>query len=471
MTPNAPLVNGAEHRLACSFCGKVWPTNAQRASHESAAHRLNHKGKKITEMGYPEPTRRQLERVATHVVESIPDEDFYPSMLYRGSMPVSRVRTVYNYFRAAMELDMKTTAEMTTRSSGRLHSSPLAHLTGLHSYVTQKPTWDTWGTRFLAHPELLEKTSHLREYLEYLRREGGLRERKLTPIERWSPYANRNGINAWRYKAAERAPQIIVPQRWPYISYETPEETDGLDILRLVDEVVPKTIPQQVREDLCQDLVVAILMGEQAIENIQDALPQFTRKAFKMNPSKYGGVSMEMEVAEGLTVGGLIQGTVSAVGLCNRCENARDDLKDGVCGSCWEAMERELRNLQRSVPGEYSKREYAKPCKDVVFTKDDLDGDRDWERAFFKQEGETVERGRMRKKEEEGFIVGPRDARDQRGTHGLKRLRDRPGQHDYYYKTASIAKRGFKHVMKGDEIGAADEFWSVNDLLLSASHS
>jgi hypothetical protein len=47
-------------------------------------------------------------RLKEHLVQPYEEAEFYPVMLYRGATPLGRVKAIYNYFTAAMEMELST---------------------------------------------------------------------------------------------------------------------------------------------------------------------------------------------------------------------------------------------------------------------------------------------------------------------------------------------------------------------------
>lgn len=101
----------------------------------------------------------------------------------------------------------------------------------------------------------------------------------------------REGVTAWwREKIARkhkpREPRVEL--QYPYIQKPTAEHQLLLD----VHHAIPAGIPHELRADLCQDLIVAVLSGETTVENIPDVIASYAKQARKILPDRWRTVSL-----------------------------------------------------------------------------------------------------------------------------------------------------------------------------------
>jgi hypothetical protein len=96
---------------------------------------------------------------------------------------------------------------------------------------------------------------------------------------------------AWAEKYA--APIKPIPAFWPFAVRQAPAEHDMLHVI----DAMTRRVPEQWRQDVCQDLVVAVLSGEVSLANLRDALPKYLREVFKAHPIKYGPLSIHAPFA------------------------------------------------------------------------------------------------------------------------------------------------------------------------------
>lgn len=81
---------------------------------------------------------------------------------------------------------------------------------------------------------------------------------------------------------------------WPYMKVDDPRY-EG--VIREVNEAVSREIPDAIRSDICQEIVVSVLMGEVTQKEIKSAVKSHMRRHFKMFPTKgYQVVSLDAPI-------------------------------------------------------------------------------------------------------------------------------------------------------------------------------
>ena len=93
-----------------------------------------------------------------------------------------------------------------------------------------------------------------------------------------------------QYRSGNSTRVEPIPELWPY-------GCDDRLCLR-INEIVPRGIPEDVRADVCQELVLAVLAGDVELENASKSLPQATRVAF----GQAFMWRLDWTMADGLTV-------------------------------------------------------------------------------------------------------------------------------------------------------------------------
>lgn len=77
---------------------------------------------------------------------------------------------------------------------------------------------------------------------------------------------------------------------WPYLrSFDN----EDYRLMERVNLLVPRTFPESVRADMCQELLVDIISGDLEIDNAQSRIAEYARRAFKFEPSKFGPLSLD----------------------------------------------------------------------------------------------------------------------------------------------------------------------------------
>lgn len=209
-----------------------------------------------------------------------------PLLLFRGGLTPVRAKTCWNFLRASMEAELPNMTCITEASSGL--NDP-AHLCGFHA----KSGWQRMGmlgffSRVLQSPAVLKQEPRLKDYIYWVVDQTHMA--RLFTLDR-IPETNIWSTRDWRRPPkAPRKQREGIAEFYPFIT-STP--TKDHELLLAVERLVPKAIPSDVRADICQDILVAILTGEQSLENIKDATPQFVKRLYREMPSRYGHLSLE----------------------------------------------------------------------------------------------------------------------------------------------------------------------------------
>lgn len=72
-----------------------------------------------------------------------------------------------------------------------------------------------------------------------------------------------------------------------------------IEMVDFVNQVVPKSFNPHIRDDLCQDILVAIVAGELKLENIGGALQKFTRDLYRLFPTLEAPKSLDQRLYSG----------------------------------------------------------------------------------------------------------------------------------------------------------------------------
>lgn len=89
---------------------------------------------------------------------------------------------------------------------------------------------------------------------------------------------------------------------WPYVrSFDN----DDYALMKYVNEIVPRALPEHVRADVCQDILVDVVSGEISADQLKNKMKEYVRRAYKFMPSKFGAVSLDAFIygEEGATFG------------------------------------------------------------------------------------------------------------------------------------------------------------------------
>lgn len=222
------------------------------------------------------------------VVTPKQDEQFYPLLLYKGGVSMGRVQALWNFARALKAMNCTSISDAVKFSA----TSPDAnHLLGLHARL-QNLAVRSWLSRLWQTPEVAELDPEMPDYLGDFA--GGHPERFYFELTRVPRYAIWKTTRAWRInentEGHRKARRPIAANVWPFIT-NVPARSD--DFLLEVDACVPKSLPEQVRQDVCQDLIVSVLSGEISLLELQGSVKRHVQEVFKQHPMKYGPLSLD----------------------------------------------------------------------------------------------------------------------------------------------------------------------------------
>ncbi len=211
------------------------------------------------------------------------ERDLMPLLLFNGSKSMGEIQGMWNFSRVLKTVGVRSLNEavIVARESQRVR-----HLCGLHrpGIGVQGGGLVSFARRLLSAPKVMALDPDLPDYLRELVPHTSLFT--LNPIARWSPWSNQ----AWR--RPHRGDGIVVPEVWPFAS-DGLAGVDGFDLVLLVDAAVPKTLPEVVRQEVCQDLLLAVLDGTIAAQDLVGSAGEFTAAVFRRYPIKYGPLSLD----------------------------------------------------------------------------------------------------------------------------------------------------------------------------------
>lgn len=296
------LVTSAEmFKGWCASCIASWGATANHAviaagvsAHAAAQQR-------------PEPpTARSYERLKDRIAERRPDAWFIPMLLYIGGQSIGQMQANWNFLQAMYELEVMTTGQAFKLGK---ESHDVLHICGRHAPMASM-SLGGFISRVINSPEVWNDVEpQMRNYIrEFIHSQGGNFLSLCGPRQRIDRYAEpgTKTRRSWRrdanYKsrASKKTERIAweqkyggvikpVPNFWPFAVRQAPTEHE---MLNAIDHLT-RGIPEQWRQDVCQDLVVAVLAGEVTLNNLKDALPEYVRGVFHAHPMKYGDLSID----------------------------------------------------------------------------------------------------------------------------------------------------------------------------------
>lgn len=212
-----------------------------------------------------------------------------PLLMYRGALTLGRAHRLWNTIIAAMEQEA-TASDITQR----LTANPdFSHLCGIERALAFSSLRSFCG-RLTDNPKVMAEMPGLEEYLDWLilpyQRLGSL-----TRVSEIAPNRRSMGAGGWRYYGPRPRvhPHKTSDITYPFLIHDggKPEHT----LLRRVTAAV-RTHNLDLRADLCQDLIVGILAGEFAEDDLALPAREVAKRAAKLYPDKYRAVSLDEEI-------------------------------------------------------------------------------------------------------------------------------------------------------------------------------
>jgi len=204
---------------------------------------------------------------------------FRPLLLYRGNMNYGHAHRLWNMTVLMMASECETLSD----GIKVLHNPNFAQLCGPVKAVPKTTLMSFFG-RLWNSPDVTDVLPGMTEYVKSMR----LGPCWLTPVELESDH---QFVAPWRvsnhpdfYPQAEKPENGIRNLFYPYIAHDPEKKTDGHKIAVMVNEMVPRWLPEGIRADACQELVVGLLSGEVPAGEAHDWVHKYVNKMFKMHP-------------------------------------------------------------------------------------------------------------------------------------------------------------------------------------------
>lgn len=214
-----------------------------------------------------------------YIVESLEREkDLRPLLLFRGQATEHRARTMFALIRLLRDNDVPTPPDAVSL----LEALPdERHRSGLHAKTLPSMSLTRWIARLKQAPAVFDIDRNLREYVEWVWNSIPPRSRFLLAPISATAYRSRR---AWRLvqKALGEPTQL-----YPFI---TKDRTADNAILAAVHSAVPKYLAEDIRADVCQDLIVSILTGEVSLDNLSEIVPQHLKAHRDMYGDRWANV-------------------------------------------------------------------------------------------------------------------------------------------------------------------------------------
>ncbi len=217
-----------------------------------------------------------------------------PLVMYRGRLSLGDIHRMWNLVISAMEHEA-TLADITQR----LQLNPQFS----HLCAPSKPRVSSsvcsFAGRLTDNPKVMGEMPGLAEYLDWLippyKRMGSLE--RVSEIT----YRSRNmGAGGWRrLMSRPRQPRDLHKTSeivYPFLIHDGGKPEHAL--LKKVMAAVPRGDSDRFA-DMCQDLIVGILSGDFAEDDLALPAKEVRRRVYAMSPGKYGDLSLDAPRGDG----------------------------------------------------------------------------------------------------------------------------------------------------------------------------
>lgn len=239
----------------------------------------------------------KFETLANDVVRPGIENHLVPLALYRGALSLGQVQAKWNFAIAMMHAECEDYSEAVHLSN----NSEFAHLCEPFRKISHTPM-KSFFSRLEQHPDITNNVPGLTEYVKLM--SPGWQLEKVPLIDNF----RRSSVpwRVWREKKkpgreAKPKPVKLVDQSTPFYPFviHKPKVNDGsYDMMMLVNNAVPRSLPDHIRADICQDLILGILEGAITVDEVKASVKSFSRKVFEMHPMKYGHISLDAPLGD-----------------------------------------------------------------------------------------------------------------------------------------------------------------------------
>jgi hypothetical protein len=234
-----------------------------------------------------------LSALQNEIIKPGVERKLVPLALYRGTRSMGHIQRWWNFSIAMMKSECRDFSEGVFLSHNPEYSQLLGperkvEYRGIHSFFS----------RLALNPKVTDNISGLSEYV----RELCPNPFQLSPVDLYS--ANKS-CAPWRiYRPKIQAPGNIKDtdvktkdRMYPYVVHEPENPINRLTIL--VNSVVPRGIPLEFRADICQDLIVDLLAGDLAEDQLIGSPRKYVgQKMRQYKVHGYNEVSLETELID-----------------------------------------------------------------------------------------------------------------------------------------------------------------------------
>lgn len=223
-----------------------------------------------------------LEKLADHIIMPGIDKHLEPLLYFRGHASLGRIHRLWNFTLAAKIQGCASMSDIVKLS----HNPEFSHLCGTTNPVKMVGAVG-FMNRLRQSPEVTANVPELTEWCKYILPD-------FWTYQRVSPFSAQKRCAWWRTYSPKKigrsrnVKQLCSADRlfYPFIAYD-PRRSDGASVIEAVNLAVPHGLPEDIRADICQDMVCAILAGDLRLEDVKGGVADFVRRGRKMFANKW----------------------------------------------------------------------------------------------------------------------------------------------------------------------------------------
>lgn len=210
------------------------------------------------------------------------EAELRPALLFRGNMTEHRARTLFCLTQFLRDNNIVEIGQGRTMIDNAIEAR---HRAGSHAQKQDGMTWARWLTRIMSAPKVFEIDPPLRGYVDELYQSvSWLNKFKLTPI----PETARQTHRAWRKIVCDTEPMTT--------HYPFHKGNIDNNLLWLVHNAVPKHLDEDIRADVCQDVIVSIISGDYHHYQMSQAVRVCLKRHRAMYCDRWKTVSLDAPI-------------------------------------------------------------------------------------------------------------------------------------------------------------------------------
>lgn len=237
-----------------------------------------------------------MERLKELIVRpDFKDSKLFPLLRYKGNLGIGRARRLWNFAITMMETDARSASDGGKMSA----NAAFTHLCGAEGKVTTRSV-KQFFSRLYWHKSVCDNIPGLHEYVRFTF------DNAPSPTYSWPDELEPVSIFTtearchvpWRtYRTKRRLREARGPKPYdlvyPFVIHKPVNGGAEYEMMMAVNKAVSSRFPADLRADICQDLIVELLMGTITLGDVQSSEIGVLKEITKKNRGRYGDISLD----------------------------------------------------------------------------------------------------------------------------------------------------------------------------------